>query len=236
VANPLTLELAPSAARTTGASGAAIDIGALRTAARVETAVTVAAAGADHVLGLTLETSGSASGPWRAVADLGAFQPGAEPAMLEKYVAGLQRYVRAKWTIDGAAPSFTFQVTAEAHVLYAEPKHIRRFGTDDELAEFCIMASTEADGHLAIGRTLPLTKWDADLRRHVSKIAIYIFLNDGGRVPTGPDDLIDIEYKDAIKWLRGVGNGTIVPPGLVDSTPEVNEAAYAVVSDPPTEW
>jgi phage gp36-like protein len=245
VANSLTLELAPSAARASSGNGSASDIGALRTAARVEVAVTEAFAGSDHVLGLTLETAASSSGPWRAVADLGTFQPGEAPATLEKTVAGLLRYARVTWAIEGAAPSFTFQVTGVAHVLYAEPKHVRRFGIqgsaleqveDAELAEFCIVASTEADGYLRKGKKLPLQAWDDDLRIHASKIAVYRLLDGRGRIPTGPDDLIDKGFANAIKWLIGVGKGSIDPPGLVDATPETEERAYAVASDPPIEW
>lgn len=245
MANPLAIDLAPSAARTTSGSGAAVDIGTLRTAARVDVSITTATAGDNHLLVLTLETGPSASGPWRAVLELGSFPPPTGVQKAKVYVADLEQFVRVSWAISGSSPSFTFQVTGTAHVVYAAPQDVREVGarkgllakTDDrDLAEFCILASTEADGHLAIGRTLPLTAWDDDLRLHCSKIVVYRFLNAGGRMPTGPDDLIDTEFKDAVKWLRGVGNGSITPPGLVDSTPDVNEAAYAVVSDPPVDW
>jgi phage gp36-like protein len=245
VANPLSIVLAPSGAQSTSGSGAAVDIGALRTAARIDVVITTATAGDDNLLALTLETGPSISGPWRAVQDLGTFLPPAGVQKAKAFVADLEQFVRVSWTISGSGPSFTFQVIGTAHVVYADPAAVREVGArkglltnvdDRDLAEFCILVSTEADGHLAIGRTLPLTAWDDDLRLHCAKIVVYRFLNAGGRMPTGPDDLIDTEFKDAVKWLRGVGNGSIDPPGLVDSTPEVNEAAFAVASDPPIEW
>jgi phage gp36-like protein len=237
VANPLAIELHASAARATSGDGTAVDIGALRSAARLEVSLTAATAGADHVLTLFVETSDSDAGPWRQVAELGTLEP-APPLKLEASVADLDQYVRLRWVVEGStSPSFTFRVTGEAHVLYAEPKHVskRALGevTNNELAEHCITASTEADGYLAAGKKLPLTKWDADLRKHCSKIVIYNFLNEGGRTPTGPEDLIDKEYSDAIKWLKGVGAGSIDPPGLVDSTPEISEESFAVVSGEP---
>lgn len=243
MANPLDITPHASAARIASGNADPIDIGALRTAARLELSLTVATAGA-NTLSVALQTSDSSSGPWRTIGDFGTLDPTA-PVKLEKSFADLDRYVRVAWTITGSTPSFTFQVTGAAHVLYAEPKHVIRPGSNSaalagiepsELADWCIVVSTECDGYLAGGKKLPLTAWADDLQQHAKNIVIYRYLNDRGRIPTGPNDIIDSDFNNAIKWLKGVAAGSIDPPGLVDSTPEISEEAYAVVSDPPRGW
>lgn len=237
MANPLAVALAPTGAQTTGGTGSSVDLGALRKALRLELAITAISGGATAELTVELETSADGASGWRPT---GAFTPLGTISALEQHFGPVSRFVRAKWTLTDIT-SVTFTLAGEAHVIYAEPKHVRKFGikgpaldkvSDAELVEYCIVASTEADGYMAGGMTLPLTAWDDDLRLHVSKITAFHYLNGKGRIPTGPDDLIDMGNAAAVKWLRGVGAGTINPPGLVDSTPEVNESSFAVVSAP----
>lgn len=238
MANALSVELAPIAVRTLDGVGATIDISALRTALRLEVLVTDAA-GSGRQLSVALETSRDGATGWRTVAEVAV---PAEPTSLSLTADALERFVRMSWNLTG---SFTFGVTGEAHVLYAAPAHVRRLGirqgaiediTDGELAEYCIVASVEVDGYLGRGYKLPLTAWDDALRLHCAKIVVYHLLNAQGRQPTGPDDIIDLGYKNAIKWLGGVGSGSIDPPGLIDSTPDVHEMAFAVESEEPRGW
>lgn len=245
MANPLDIEPAPSLARDASGFGSAIDIGVLRTGAELELLVSVTPVGADALLTVTLETSEQSGAGFRVV---GSFPPVTSTGQLkvQKHFGDLDRYVRVSWTIEGSgSPSFTFQVVGTAHVLYAEPRHVRGLGIqagalddldDNALAEFCIVASTEMDGYLGGGFTLPLAKWGPDVRLHGARLAVYHLLSARGRQPLGPDDIIDAGHKNALKWLIGVSKGTIVPPGIVDATPEVEERAFAVASDPPIEW
>lgn len=245
MANPLDIEPHASAARTTSGSGTAIDIGPLRSGAELELLVSVVPPGADATLTVTVETSEQSGAGFRAVGTFPVATSLGQFKVLEHF-ADLDRYLRVSWTIEGAGPpSFTFQVVGTAHVLYAEPRHVRGLGIqeaaldgiqDNALAEFCIVSSSEMDGYLGGGFTLPLAKWGPDVRLHGAKIAVYHYLNAKGRIPTGPNDVVDQGYSNALKWLVGVSKGTIVPPGIVDSTPEVEERAFAVVSDPPIEW
>jgi phage gp36-like protein len=163
--------------------------------------------------------------------------------VVRKYVlSGLQRYLRVSWAIAGTNPSFTFAVMATAHVIYAQPSDVRNFGmagdvtsgaSDSELADFAIAASTESDGYLAVGKSLPLTAWDETLTTHNAAIATYRYLNARGRQPEGPDDLIDLGFTNAVKWIMAVGDGRIAPPGIIDQTPDNEESAHACVSSAP---
>lgn len=241
MSNPLAVALAPAGAQSAGGTGASVDIGALRKALRLELAITAITPGAEPELAVEIETSADGASGWRPV---GEFSPLGTIAAIEQYFGPVARFVRAKWTLTGIT-SVTFTLAGEAHVIYAEPKHVRKYGikgpalgqiSDAELVEYCIVASTEADGYLAGGMTLPLTAWDDDLRLHVAKMATFHYLNGKGRIPTGPDDIIDMGNAAAVKWLRAVGAGAVCPPGLKDSTPEVHESSFAVVSAPSRGW
>jgi phage gp36-like protein len=241
VANPLAVSLAPAGAQVAGGTGASVDIGTLRKALRLELVVTALTAGPAPELQVELETSEDGVVGWRPVA---AFSPVTALGTLEQTFGPVARYVRVTWVLVDIT-SVTFTLTGAAHVMYAEPKHIRSLGikgpalqnvADADLVEYCVVSSTEADGYLGKGHTLPLAAWGFDLRLHCAKLAVYHYLNAKGRVPTGPDDIIDLGYAQAIRWLGGVGGGKIVPPELVDSTPEEHEFAYAVESEPSRDW
>lgn len=241
MANPLAVELAPSAARTSNASGTAIDIGALRTAAQLELLVSALSGGADALLQVTVETSEQSGSGYRSVGTFPAVTSVGQ-TKVEACFADLDRYLRVSWSVAGAAASFTFQVVGHAHVLYAEPRHVRKLGiqqgalkkvSDNDLAEHCISASVESDGHLKGGFTLPLSAWGIDLRLYNARIAVYNFLQATGWSPIGPEDSILLAYKNALAWLKGVSNGAIDPPDIVDATPTVEERSFAVVSGTP---
>lgn len=239
--NTLAVSLGPAAAVAVGGNGTAVDVGALRKAARLELLVTAITAGTDPRLTVGIEVSPDGSTGWRPIA---AFAPAIGLSRSELVTGPLERFVRATWALQDIT-SVTFTVSGLAHVIYCEPKHMRGLGikgqaldsvSDGDLVEFCIVASTEADGYLAKGYTLPLSAWDDDLRLHCAKIATYHRANARGRIPTGPDDIVDLGYTNAMRWLGGVGRGAIVPPGIVDTTPEVREYAYAVATEEPRGW
>jgi phage gp36-like protein len=239
--NALAVTLAESAARTTSANGSAIDIGAVRNCARFRLSVS-ALSGTAPTVTVSLSTSDDGSTGWRNIATM----PIAKAAtVLKTQLAGLSRYVRASWVLGGTDPSVTFAITAVAHTAYAQPSELGIAIVKDALAEVsepdkvdaCIVASDEADGYLSGGYTLPITAWGDDLRLHSAKMATYHVLNGRGRQPDGPDDLIDMGYAHALKWLKGVAERSIRPSGIVDSTPDVHEAgSVGVVSDAVRGW
>jgi phage gp36-like protein len=239
--NALSVSLAASAARASSGDGAAVDVGAYRAAARVRVSVTDGS-GANRLLSLTLSTSDDGATGWRTVAALGAAN---NSTILKTSTAGLGRFIRASWAISGTTPSFTFEVTAVAHTIYAEPGDLR-LGVPNEateeippqdIVEACIVTSDEADGYLGGGYVLPITAWSDDLRLHAAKATAYHLLNGRGRQPEGPDDTVDDGYKSAIRWLEGVAARRIRPAGIVDSTPEVFEAgSVGIVSTAPRGW
>jgi phage gp36-like protein len=113
---------------------------------------------------------------------------------------------------------------------YAEIADARRLGlgarafSDEDLGALnsnLDAASGEADGYFANQYTLPLTAWGQDVRAAVCKIAVYEFLSVRGLSPEpgSPDGNIKDRAKDARAWLKMVGDGTITPTGISDSTP-----------------
>jgi phage gp36-like protein len=241
MSNPLTVTLAASAARTADGQGDAVDLGALRKALRLTVLVTAATTGT--ALTLDLETSEDGATGWRSA---GTFEGPSAPGRLFVAVAELARYVRLVWTVAGDTPSVTFSASAEAHVVYCEPRHLNTWGaqeaawseaTPHERAELSILVSSECDGYIARNHTLPLKAWPDELSLYAAKIGVYHYLNGKGRQPMrGPEDTIDMGFKDAMKWLGKLADDKINPPGLVDSTPDVVEGAAAIEGDEPRGW
>lgn len=97
-------------------------------------------------------------------------------------------------------------------------------------------ASDLADSYLAQQYALPLKAWGDDLRRAVLSIAVYDLMSAQGMTPHARDENYRLRYLDAIKWLEGVGQGTTVPVGVVDSTTDSSEGGAAVYSDPLRGW
>lgn len=100
-----------------------------------------------------------------------------------------------------------------------------------------VAASGEADGYLAKRYLMPLVAWGDDLRRRVVHIATFDLLATRGYAPaSGVDPLVAKRYDDAILWLRDAARGLVEPQGIVDSTPEIDEAAPLVSSDDAAGW
>jgi hypothetical protein len=98
-----------SAARTASGSGTGVELGD-RSGIRLDLAVT-AASGTKPSLQVDLETS-SDNATWRPV---GGFTALASTGTQRMSLGGLDRFVRAVWTISGSgSPSFTFSVSGEA--------------------------------------------------------------------------------------------------------------------------
>lgn len=102
------VELAPSAARTATGNGSSVEVGD-RGVARLLLDVT-AASGTSPTLDVTVETSHDGT-TWRQV---GTFAQKTAAGTERKSFSGLDRFVRATWTLGGTTPSFTFEISGEA--------------------------------------------------------------------------------------------------------------------------
>lgn len=104
---------------------------------------------------------------------------------------------------------------------------------DDALA----WASDEADSYLGKRLVLPLISWGNDLRRKVGDLAQFNLLSRRGFRPgSGNDAIAEKRYDDAVRWLRDVSNGIVVPAGVVDSSPQLDEEGPLASSEPKTSF
>lgn len=82
-------------------------------------------------------------------------------------------------------------------------------------------ASRRADGQLTRRFTLPLLTWGEDLRQAVCDIAAYRLLKARGFNPSkgGADsEQLRLGFEDALKWLKQVGDGAVIPSDVQDSS------------------
>jgi hypothetical protein len=121
------ITLAASAARTSSGAGTAQDI----TNAGASVRLTLSVTANDNTPGnpnnppraafdVAIETSFDGSTDWREIFSTDParapkrFQPGATIRTERRVFVGADRFVRARWTIDGVNPSVTFSVSGEA--------------------------------------------------------------------------------------------------------------------------
>jgi phage gp36-like protein len=242
MSQPLSIELAASAARVASGSGDGQDLGLVaetspRSAARLDVAVT---AFADlERLRLVVEHSALEAGPWLELDALDVTQTGD----YELSVADSKRWLRASWELVGVGdnPSVTFSVAGTAHQVYLGPKDLGRairvaalndITTPSARADACITVSDEADGYLGGRYVLPLTKWGSDLSQMLARMGIRYALDACGWAPEGPDNAVLKAFDHAMAWLKRLQDGKLEPPGIVDSTPDVFEGGAVVVSRP----
>lgn len=222
MAEALSVTLHALAEEAASGSSDPVDIGERRSAARLSLRRTTLTG----TLTVTIETAASESGPWRQVAQFAS--------KLTVNVAGLMRYLRVSWVV---VTPVAFQVTGEAHTIYATPDQIELPEDvldgmlDDEKVEACISATGEAEGYLNAGYTLPLESWPPELSRHTGMIAAWNLVRKRGVRADGADELVKTGRDESVQWLSRVASGKVVPPGLVDSTPEEYDAGGYVVSD-----
>ncbi len=91
-------------------------------------------------------------------------------------------------------------------------------------------ASTELDGYLASQYVLPLSSWGTDLTEHTCHIAAYRLMGRRGYRAGGVDQGFKERYDDAIRWATKISTGTVSPPGIIDSSPNLREGAPGFVS------
>jgi len=155
---------------------------------------------------------------------------------------GLRRYVRARWSLLGSATVVTFGLAGEAQQLLCEPIDITTYAVpatsiakvqleDQYLA--CIAASDIAEAAIGGAFKPPLRAWGGAVRSQTAMLAAAIAFRKRGKDSQGPDASVFEGETRALSWFGQVKNGSLKPPGIIDSTPERYEAAGAVVARRP---
>lgn len=247
-----------SGAESTSSQGAAVDL-AQKTA--VELVLNISArSGTAPTLDLVIETSKDGVSGWRNAGNFDRItdEPeNDEPVLL--VVEGCDRFVRAKWTLEGTLPSFTFSLTGDAVVVYATPKQFEKYGLPAKVLEDLEDPSTHEQRKAATGRidrallaagyTLPLLKWGDDITRDCCVLAAFDVLVTVGQDPdSSADTLLKVRYVELVGEpgrkgeLAMIAEGKLVPGGIEDSsgedpdTPATGAARAAVVSQPSRGW
>ncbi len=253
MANPAAITIHASAAETTTATGAAVDLGATRSCVKLDLIVT-AVSGTNPLLTIALDTAPSATGPWRAA---GSFTAVAVVGKSSKTFADLDQFVRENRTIGGTAgPTFTYSDTGFAHTLYASPSDLTKTAIAaaaltnvpaDTIAECCLRSSADFETAANSSHTLPLTGWGEDVRGHCASRAVFYALSARGRKPSGNmDEAIDQLGGFALRtpgaksaaemFFQAIAKGVLKPLGVVDQTPDDFEGGGFVVSGEARNW
>jgi hypothetical protein len=248
--NPLALTLHASAVQATSGQSATFDLlatafaadGLRRRIAELLLEVT-AASGTAPTLNVTIETSPNPTS-WQPVL---AFKSFTDVGFQRLKFGPLERYLRAKWVIGGTTPSFTLQITGDAHVVYAAHDDFFVHGlpriavpdpTDpvDLLSGALLGASSNANAQIPRAHTLPLKDpYPESLKRCCCKLAAFDFLTQRGFDPDDPADKeVVTAAKAAEKWLDSLGGG--VEPDWVDATPDEYDAGAYMSTRPRRGW
>lgn len=92
------------------------------------------------------------------------------------------------------------------------------------------------NGYLRVRYTLPLASFGLDLVRHTCAIAAYNLICVRGYNPQAAnDEHLRARYEDAMSYLKAVSKAQL-DPGIVDSTPEVDETIPVISSDCARGW
>jgi len=229
------------AARTGTGQGAAVDIGATRSAARLQLELT-AISGANASLVVTLETSADGATGWRAV---DAWDALTAVDKVERNFAGLSRFVRVSWVLTGTGPSATFTVYGDAHQLFLTigslngaqvPTKAIASVPKTVVAGALIDASQDGEDAMASSFTLPIVSVGPSMTKRLAAIAAYHVMSFRGFQPQGTDELFIKNHDDAQAWLMRVSQAKLRPPGIVDSAPTTYEGGAAVVTNASRGW
>lgn len=216
MASPLAVTIQSSAAQTLSGNGASIDIATYRGAAKLVLDVSATAGTGSPLLKVFVQTSPSGS-TWK---DVGQFTNVSAAGFERMAFAGLERYIRARWEITGTLPSFTFALSGDAHLVFAQMDDISAIslpaealsGVTDNLKAKALIAATDVIvPYLTKGGDWPKTTWGDEIRRAASIIAAYDLMVGRGFDPDRYDENFRKRYEDIIKWLEGVAAGSLEP-------------------------
>ncbi len=236
------ITLATATARIASGSATSVDC-AGKAAVDVYLEVTAVSGTATPTLTVILETS-SDSATWT---ELGRFTAVTAAGRERIVVASALRYVRARWTITGTDPSFTFSVVGLAVQVFAAVTDLHQVGVRDvadadqtEVSGALVKRSVYAEGYLAASGkyTLPITAWGDDLTLCVAQLAAWDIMTVAvGFDPESAANTNWIERRnEAQRWLEWVAAGKVSPVGIVDSSPDVTESGFDIDSDTPRGW
>lgn len=228
--------LLESTAQAASGVGASVDLG-IQTGLLLDLAVSDVS-GTDPTLNVVLETSKDNT-TWR---QLDAFEQVTAAGPAARAFAGADRYVRARWTLGGTTPSFTFALTGQALLLYANPSDVALYGVAQEalaaipaptMAHHLIANTDEIDDQLVKRFKLPLSKWPSSLRKHLSEITAWTVLSNRGVNPTTGDQDIRMRHDKAWRSVVDLAeNRAGSTEGYVDSTPTVIDDGVYTFSRP----
>lgn len=220
MAYPTDIIAQESSVQTSSGSSASIDLG-VRTTAELALAVTVVS-GSSLTLAVTIEHSDDGV-LWST---LGSFASVSATGRTALRMPGSMRYLRARWTIAGGSPSFTFSVKGRAHFVIATPTDLLKFGVAPAVVQG--FSAEEQDRVLdsATGVVIsrmqrrfpwPWERWGDDLRRIVSHIATYDLLCRRGFNPDQPiDKQVKLRHDKAIEELNAFADGITSPEGFFE--------------------
>ncbi len=206
-------------------TGTAVDLGERRTAAKLRCRVT-ACTGTFKV---SLQTSDDGSTGWR---DAGLVAQLTKPALKQHAIEGLDRYVRVSGT---TADATTFELTAEAHQLYADVSDLTlKLSTDlimridnaepGAVARALIAATADMESALAVQHPLPLTTVPEIVRDKTADLAAYralarLITAAQGLMCNGPSEqtlaVATENQKAANAWLEQARKRIVLPFGAV---------------------
>lgn len=234
--DPKAVTLHASGVETATGAGSAVDL-AGRLALDDLTLEVTDATGTSPTLEAFAQTAISASGPWRTVK---AFNRATSAGATTVPLTAFDRYARAAWTLSGTSPAFTFSIKATAVQMYVMPSDVLGRGnalppdmigrvTPDELLMLCLAASLKAEGFLAAAYEMPIVTVGAALPTVLADMVAAQVLFMRGIVGGGIDPMSMTANEEALNWLNKIARGTIRPPDIIDSMPEIHEeGAYAV--------
>ncbi len=228
---------------TAGAfTGDAVDLGERRTAAKVRCRITACTA----ALRVELETSDDGSTGWRKASTAPVAYVPKDPQVKLSAFDGLDRYVRV---VGETTDDSTFEVTAEAHQLYADAADLALKISSElivrinqaepgAVARALIAASADMESALAVQHPLPMTTVPEVVRDKTADLAAYRVLHRlisaaQGSVCSGPSEqttvLITANHKDAQAWLTDARKRVVLPFG---AAPEANVPHKTSSGDP----
>ena len=234
MADALAVELHALAAETASGSGAAVDIGELRSAAKLHLRVTASTVAAGVSLVVTLETSPDGTTGWRAVA---SFDPTTSVVRAERVFDELERFIRVSWTMSGG-DSFTFSVSGKAHVLLATwqdvitstlPLQALEELPIETRAKNLLIATEMAYEEIGPAYPPPLTDWSESVRGYTATIAASLMMTFRGVAPEGVDEMIFEQSKAAMSALKRIGRAEIRPAA---NQPPTNHGPVASSGNP----
>lgn len=200
---------------TVDGNGAAVDIGALRSAVKIALTVTQVATSVT----VFVETSPDGLAGWRSV---GQFDVASAIGRQRHAFDECDRYVRVRWALVGGQAIFS--VAGDAHVLFARRSDITSASLPPQaiasvdprvVADCLIKASGVAEDEIRTSNPTPLTAWPESVTQNCADVATYLVLKHRGFNPElGTDQLVVKAYDDALRWFRSVAQGKVKPPGL----------------------